>query len=149
MMMTTVRNFPSQRRARARPLSALLFALGLAACGGGSEVLVIPLFEFGFTGNSGATQIQVFFLPDAPTASSGTFDGVNMNVDATQFQYTGTYSGCTFSLSTNAAVAAPAAASYSGRFLSNDRIELTPTSGNGLPVLTLQRQGIGTRQMGC
>ena len=148
MMM---KNHLSVRRSLAgvRVLPAMLFALGLSACGGGSEALIIPLFEFGFSGSSGATQIQVFFLPDAPATSSGNFDGVNMNVDAVQFAYTGTYSGCTFSISTNAAVTVPAAASYSGRFISNDRIELTPTSGNGLPVLTLQRQGVGTRQMGC
>jgi len=74
---------------------------------------------------------------------------VNMNFDATQFQYGGTWSSCTFKLTANGAVTAPAAASYDGRFMGNDRIELRPTSGSGLPVLTLQRQGVGTRQTGC
>ena len=133
-------------RSRGAPLLAALF---LAGCGGGSEVLLIPLFEFGFSGATGAVQVQAFFLPDTPTTSTGTFTNVNMNFDATQFQYGGTWSSCTFKLTANGAVTAPAAASYDGRFMGNDRIELRPTSGSGLPVLTLQRQGVGTRQTGC
>jgi hypothetical protein len=135
-----------------RASAASLLVLWLAACGGG-ELLIIPLFEFGFSGTTGAggsVTVQVFFGPDTPTASSGTFDFVNMNVDANpQVHYTGNYSGCGFTLSTGDAVPVPAAASYSGRFTANDSIELRPTSGVGLPVLTLQRQGTGTRNMGC
>ncbi len=139
----------SRLLARARP-GACVLALTLAACGGGLEVLVIPLFEFGFAGSAGAVQIQVFFNPDTPTQSSGNFVGVNMNVDANpQLHYTGSYSGCSFTLATSDAVAAPVASSYSGSFKGNDSIELRPTSGTGLPVLTLQRQGTGTRVTGC
>lgn len=136
---------PFARRASA---SALL-ALCLAACGG-AEVLLVPLFEFGFVGTTtGGVNVQVFFDPDTPTTSSGNFTFVNMNVDANQVPYSGSFSGCSFSISTTAAVAAPIAARYSGRFTGNDRIELQPTSGNNLPTLVLQRQGTGTRVTGC
>jgi hypothetical protein len=141
----------TRHRWRARALASLL-ALWLAACGGGSEVLLIPLFEFGFSGTTtGAVGVQVFFLPDTPTTSSGTFDSVNMNVDgfAQQLHYTGTYSGCSFTITTADAVAAPIASSYDGSFKGNDTIELKPPSGSGLPVLTLPRQGVGTRVTGC
>ena len=131
-------------RSRAAPVVALC----LAACGGSASLLT-PLFEFGFSGSSAGVAIQVFFLPDTPTTATGTFDGVNMNVGQVQFRYTGSYSGCDFSLSAAVAVTAPAAASYSGRFTGNDSIQLTPTSGANLPVLSLQRQGTGTRSTGC
>ncbi len=135
----------------------LLAALIAAGCGGGSEVLLIPLFEFGFTGTTGAVQVQAFFLPDTPTTPTGTFTGVNMNFDATQLHYDGTWSSCSVKLTADAAanaaanvvVTAPASTSYDGRFMGNDTIELRPTSGSGLPVLTLKRQGVGTRKTGC
>ena len=135
----------------------LLAALIVAGCGGGTEVLLIPLFEFGFAGTTGAVQVQAFFLPDTPTTPTGTFTGVNMNFDATQLHYDGTWSSCSVKLTADAAanaaanvvVTAPASTSYDGRLKGNDTIELRPTSGSGLPVLTLQRQGVGTRQTGC
>ncbi len=135
----------------------LLAALIVAGCGGGTEVLLIPLFEFGFAGTAGAVQVQAFFLPDTPTTPTGTFTGVNMNFDATQLHYDGTWSSCSVKLTAdavanaaaNVVVTAPASTSYDGRFKGNDTIELRPTSGSGLPVLTLQRQGVGTRQTGC
>jgi hypothetical protein len=133
---------------------ALLSLSLLSSCGGGGEALVIPLFEFGFSGTSGATTVQVFFLPDTPTASSGTFSGVNMNVDALpQLHYDGTWSNCSFKLTLKPELgnvaAAPIATSYNGRFLSNDSIELAPSSGAGLATLTLKRQGTSVRQIGC
>ncbi|MGM9482699.1 hypothetical protein ACS5PN_16010 [Roseateles sp. NT4] len=139
-------------RAGAAAGAALLSLSLLSSCGGGAEVLLIPLFEFGFSGVSGATTVQVFFLPDTPTTSSGTFSGVNMNVDALpQLHYDGSYSGCTFKLTLQAGsvAAAPIAAGYQGRFLTNDSIELAPTTGAGLPTLTLKRQGTSVRQIGC
>jgi hypothetical protein len=128
--------------------------LALAACGGGSGggAAPIPLFEFGFTGTTtNNIDVQVFFLPDTPTTATGTFDGVNMNVTGfpAQVQYTGTWSSCTFGISTTSAVQAPIAASYNGSFKGNDSIELQPVGGGGLPTLTLQRQGVGTRVTGC
>lgn len=132
-----------------RACAVTIMTLWLAACGGGAELLVIPLFEFGFSGTSGAVQVSVFFLPDKPTQSSGTFDQVNVSINgATPLVFTGTYSGCTFNISTSVAVTAPLSNSFSGRFTGNDVIELSPT-GAVLPVLTLQRQGTGSRIMGC
>lgn len=132
---------------RASAVAAI--TLWLAACGGGAELLVIPLFEFGFSGTIGAVQVGVFFLPDKPTQVSGTFDQVNVSLNGSApIVFTGTYSGCTFNISTSVAVTAPLSNSFSGRFTGNDVIELSPT-GAVLPVLTLQRQGTGSRIMGC
>ena len=139
-----------------RPLlpACLASLLALAACGGGSEAaLIVPLFEFGFSGTTtGNIGVQVFFGPDKPTTATGTFSFVNMNVDGfpAQLAYTGTWSGCNFSISTNdPAVRAPIAASYTGSFRGNDSIELKPAGGGNLPTLTLQRQGAGSRVTGC
>ena len=135
---------------RARRGAAAALVSTLVACGG-AELLLVPLFEFGFTGTSGATQFSVFFLPDTPTTSSGTFDSVNMNVGPTQIRYDGTWSNCSFKLTLKPGVVlvAPAATTYDGRFTTNDSIELTPTSGAGLPTLALRRQGTSVRQIGC
>ncbi|MCE4553845.1 hypothetical protein [Pelomonas cellulosilytica] len=138
-----------------RPAAALLATALVASCGGGTEVLIIPLFEFGFSGTAGpggATTVQVFFSPDTPTTTTGSFDAVNMNIDALpQVHYTGSWSACSFQLKLDPAssVKAPIATNYNGRFVGNDSIELTPTSGAGLPTLTLKRQSASQRQMGC
>jgi hypothetical protein len=134
----------------------LLAALIVAGCGG-AEVLLIPLFEFGFAGTAGAVQVQAFFLPDTPTTPTGTFTGVNMNFDATQLHYSGTWSSCSVKLTAdavanaaaNVVVTAPASDSYDGRFKGNDTIELRPPSSSGLPVLTLVRQSVEPKQTGC
>lgn len=141
-------------------LACLASLLSLAACGGGGDgggsgdggATAVPLFEFGFAGKTtGNLGVQVFFGPDQPTTASGSFDFVNMNVDGfpQQLHYTGTWSGCTFSIHTTDAVQAPIAASYNGSFKGNDSIELRPASGGSLPTLTLQRQGVGSRVTGC
>jgi hypothetical protein len=136
---------------RLRALRSAAAAAVLAGCGGGAEVLVVPLFEFGFTGSSGATTIQVFFLPDTPATATGTFDSVNMNVDAQQVQYDGTWSNCNFALAVKAGqtAIAPGAAAYDGHFQGVDTIVLTPKGAPALPVLTLQRQGNATRSFAC
>ncbi len=120
-------------------------ALCLAACGG-AAALVIPLFEFGFSGTSNGVSIALTPLPGRPTQSSGSFDSVSMTVnDAVTVGFTGTYSGCTFKLTVIPpvppdTVPPPIADSYDGRFTGRDSIELQPTSGVNLPKLTLQRK---------
>jgi len=123
----------------------LIAAAALTSCGGGvGEVaLLVPYFTYGFSGNVDGVQYEVFLFPEAPTSGSGNFDFVNFNVGALpQFQYTGSYSGCDFSISTTQAVPPPAAASYSGRFTSKDVIELTSTApAPGVKeILTLTRK---------
>lgn len=126
-------------------------ATGLVACGGGTELLLIPLFEFGFTGTLSGTPIGVFFLPDTPTASSGNFDTVNMNVGPTQIRFNGSWRSCSFTLALKPgeAAVAPAVATYNGRFVGADSIELVPASGNAALAMTLKRQGAATRNTGC
>ena len=141
----------TNRKARRRVWWAWAGA-GLVACGGGAAA-VIPLFEFGFEGTSGAAQIELFPLPPNPTTSSGTFQTVNMNVDAVQVRYDGTWSNCDFKLTVQSGVALqpPAVASYDGRFTGANTIVLTPTSGGaGAPTLTLNRKpGTLSRPFSC
>ena len=128
-----------------------VLALGLAACGGGTEALVIPLFVFGFGGTSGTAQVGVFFDPDSPTTATGTFNFVNLSIDGNITQYTGSWSNCGFTLSVpqGQTATAPAADSYNGQFQGIDTVVLTPSGGSGRPTLTLQRQGVATRSFAC
>ena len=121
-------------------------AIGLAACGGGAEVLVIPLFTFGFTGSSGTTTVDLDVDPSDPTTANGSFNLANLSVDGNTIRYDGTWSSCTFRLTLAAGetLVAPAAAGYDGRFQGADTIVLTPNTGAGPPSLTLQRRQAGT-----
>jgi hypothetical protein len=133
---------------------ALALCSALAACGG-AEVLAIPLFTFGFSGTTQATtgtkKIDLFLNPpDGPATATGTFASANMQIadtpsgdNAFTVSYTGSWSGCTFALvvAQGSSAALPAAAGYDGRFSGIDTIVLTPNTGGGAPVLTLQRAG--------
>lgn len=136
-----------------RGLRGAAIALSLASCGGGAEVLVVPLFQFGFDGSSGATTIEVFFLPDRPSTTAGKFDSVNMNVGtAPQIHYDGTWSGCSLVLSLRAGetAPAPAAASYEGRLQGVDKLVLTPPDLSVRPPLTLTRKPVQpVAKFGC
>lgn len=125
-------------------------AISLAACGGGAE-LVVPLFVFGFAGTSGGASVTVFFGPDDPTTASGSFTFVNFTFGGNFNNYVGAWSNCGFTMSVaqGQTAQAPAAASYSGQFQGMETIVLTPTSGTGLPTLTLRRSGTATRSFAC
>ncbi len=126
-------------------------SLSLAACGGGTEVLVVPLFVFGFSGTSGTAQVGVFFDPDSPATATGSFNFVNLNIDDRITQYRGSWSNCSFTLqlAPGQTATAPAAAGYSGQFRGVNTVVLTPTAGGGLPTFTLQRQGASPRSFAC
>ncbi|MDN3921235.1 hypothetical protein [Roseateles violae] len=131
--------------------AALLAALTLGACGGGTEVLVVPLFVFGFEGSAGGSTVQAFLLPDQPTTASGTLDTANFNVDGVQKQFGGTWSGCSLSLTLKpgqSEPAAPLASSYEGRLQGTDTLLLTPPAASGRPTLTLKRNGT-VNSFGC
>lgn len=126
-------------------LSCGALAVGLAACGGGAEVLVIPLFTFGFSGTSGATQVGLDVQPDNPTTATGTFTLANLNVDGNTIQYGGTWSSCSFTLKLIVAagndLVAPAVAGYDGSFQDAHTIVLTPNPA-GPPSLTMKRRQV-------
>jgi hypothetical protein len=133
-------------------VAALSLALG--ACGGGSEVLVVPLFLFGFT--DATNQVSMFFSPDQPTTPTGSFTSVNVQFGPDQASLpadvvvTGTWSGCTLTLRLTGAPAAPIANGYRGQFTSRDTIQLTPDPAQaGRPVLTLQRGGSSNSAPNC
>lgn len=142
-----------------RPAAAVL-ALCLAACGGGSsEPPVIPLFEFIFRDADLAWQDSVYEVslslsPPNPTEPRGNFTGANLAASDgfavfLDYQPTGTYDGCQSTLEVGDTAQPPIAPRYSGRFTGNDTLVLTPVGHPELPVLQLQRDPKGTRDMGC
>jgi hypothetical protein len=135
---------------------ALAFVSALGACGGGAEVLVIPLFTFGFSTTSGTLKVDFFFNTDPPATATGTFSSVNANVIAadltsTSVAYEGTWSNCTLKIALKQGQTAvpPLAATYDGQFSGVDRIVLTPPASSGGQTLTLQRQGSLTSSFDC
>jgi hypothetical protein len=119
--------------------------LALSSCGGGSELLIVPLFLYGFEGSSGGTAVEVFLLPDRPTTATGRFDTANVTVGAAQTKFDGSWSNCSVSLSLRPGEtppAAPGASSYDGQLQGTDKLVLTPPAGSGRPTLTLTRKPI-------
>lgn len=123
-----------------------LVAAVLAACGGG-EVLLVPFFTFGFAFNgpvAGANHdIFLNLNPNVPTTATGNFEaGSTLRIDTDSRDVTGSYSGCTMTLTVKAASGGTPspllATSYAGRFTGANVIELTPNAG-ALPVLKLTR----------
>jgi hypothetical protein len=135
----------------ARRCAALFLALCLASCGG--ALLIIPLFEFGFSNTDGS--VGLFLFPDKPTTESGSFntDGVRLNIDtgagSATTVYNGSYSGCGFELKASGTVTPPAAASYSGRFINKNTIELRLLPGDAKPSYTLTRTPLTQSDFGC
>ena len=134
-----------------RSATLLGCALALVGCGGGTELLVVPLFLFGFT--DAANQVSVFFNPDQPATATGTFTSVNFQVGAdggTSVSGSGTWSGCTMVLSVAGNPAAPIANGYRGAFINRDTIQLTPDPAQaGRPVLSVQRGGTAPTAPNC
>jgi hypothetical protein len=138
-------NLISRRRS-----ATLFLAFCLAACGG--ALLIVPLFEFGF--NSDDRSVGLFMFPSNPTTESGNFSSVNLNIDSADgtvtTRYDGSYSACQFELKASDVVTAPAAVTYSGRFINKDTIELR-RPGDTTAIYTLKRQsgGTPTPDFGC
>ena len=133
-----------------RSVTLLSCALALGGCGGGAELLVIPLFMFGFT--DAANQVSVFFNPDQPTTATGTFTSVNFQVGpgGTAVSGSGTWSGCTMALTVAGNPAAPLASGYRGAFINRDTIQLTPDPAQaGRPVLNVVRGGVAAGAPNC
>jgi hypothetical protein len=129
--------------------AAWLAALTIAGCGG-EAALLIPLFEFGFEGQSGATKIELFFL-DTPTTETGTFvNGVNMNVGLVQQHYSGSWARCSFALTIDAGTTPepPTAAKYAGRFTGPSTIVLSPAVGSD-PITLTRKPGALSRNSDC
>lgn len=130
-------------------------ALALGGCGGGTELLVVPLFLFGFS--DAPSQVSVFFGPDQPTTATGTFTSVNFQVGPDQqpplpdgVKFTGTWSGCTMLLTSTGNPAAPIASAYRGAFTDRDTIRLTPDPAQAdRPVLNVKRGGTAPGAPNC
>jgi hypothetical protein len=134
------------RRLR-RVALVLAFVSALGACGG-AEVLVIPLFTFGFTVTTSGKKIDLFLNPAEPGTAQGTFSTVTMQFGdgSPSVSYNGTWSSCTFQLQVadGSNPASPAAQRYDGRFDGPGAIVLTPTLADGSadssrPALRLAR----------
>jgi hypothetical protein len=123
---------------------AVLGSVVLAACGGGSANVVIPLFASGFGGTvmvgTDTHSISLFLSPQNPTTARGTFDATSRIEDSignTESPVTGTWSGCSFSMDVQAPSAA-LATHYEGSFSGKDDVLLVPGSAM-LPALRLHR----------
>ncbi|QPF74382.1 hypothetical protein G8A07_16625 [Roseateles sp. DAIF2] len=132
-----------------RARSGAIVAVLVAGCGGGSEVLLVPFFTFGFAFNgtlAGANHDVFLNLnPNAPTTATGNFEAFStLRIDTDSRDVSGSYSGCTLTLtvgpSTGGTASTLIAASYSGNFNGANTIVLTPSSGT-LPSLILTRAG--------
>jgi len=135
-----------------RSAAMLTSALALSSCGGGTELLVVPLFLFGFGDNT--NQVRMFPFPDQPTTATGTFTNVNFQVgpplEAIAVAGSGTWSGCTLLLSVAGNPAPPMASGYRGAFIDRDTIQLTPDPAQaGRPVLNLKRDGTAPNAPNC
>lgn len=139
---------------RAAALLVLLLPLGLTSCGGGvAEALVVPFFTFQFEGvltNAGGEREVVvlnFNLnPDQQGQTSGSFASVDLSTrnpvpiptpPTQKFPASGSFSGRSLSLDVPSAVP-PLAKAYSGQFVEDDTIVLTPATG-GVPAITVVR----------
>jgi hypothetical protein len=137
-----------------RSAATLTSAMVLGSCGGGTELLVVPLFLFGFS--DATNQVSVFFNPDQPSTATGTFQSVNFQVGPDQaplpatVNVTGTWSGCTMSLTLAGNPSAPIASAYRGAFIDRDTIRLTPDPAQaGRPVLNIKRGGTAPGAPNC
>lgn len=117
----------------------------LGACGGGSE-LFVPFFFFTFDGTAPGGQSVSFFL-DTGVASGCTASGqfvagsgvtVTVGVDNNRFDVAGTFNGRRLDI-TIAAPPASLAAAYSGEFVSEDTVRLTPVGAG--TAFTITRTG--------
>jgi hypothetical protein len=153
----TWRNRAADRRVvrsafkRAAALLTLLLPLGLTSCGGGvGEALVVPFFTFQFegvlTGASGERQVvQLNLNPAQQGQASGSFASVGLSTRnrvpiATPEQTltaAGSFSGRSLNLDVPGAVL-PLAKAYSGQFVEDDTIVLTPATGSA-PAITVVR----------
>jgi hypothetical protein len=123
-----------------RHCAGFFAALCLAACGGAA--LIVPFFEFIFTNDDQSVGLSLF--PAKPGTESGDFSRAELNISSpagtVTTPYGGSYSACEFELKARDVVTPPAAASYSGRFINKDTIELRPL-GDAAPIYTLKRRG--------
>lgn len=117
-------------------------ALALSSCGGGTELLVVPLFLFGFT--DAANNVSMSFEPERPATSTGSASvNVNVNDGRPSVVGTGAYNGCALSVTVPGNPAAPIASAYSGGFVSANVLQLTPNPAQaGRPVLNLSRNDV-------
>jgi hypothetical protein len=100
--------------------------LPLAGCGGGAE-LFVPFFVFTFDGTLNGQVVSLFLNPDAASSctENGRFESASGSLNGVRFDLAGTFSGRSLSLSFTNPPAGLATA-YSGRFIDDATVALTP-----------------------
>ena len=120
-------------------LGALAASTGLpmAGCGGGAELaLFAPFFTFQFEGVSGRDIFAVNFQVQSTSdeGRSGVFDpdqsSMSANQGAARSNFSGSFNQRNLTMNLSAPTA-PLAAGYTGVFVDNDTIDLTPRGGGG------------------
>ncbi|MDP1901499.1 MAG: hypothetical protein Q8K96_13750 [Rubrivivax sp.] len=116
---------------------AVALTVPLASCAGGAE-LFVPYFVFTFDGTTQGQTVSFFFDTEDPSncSESGRIGGssgvtVNGGGAGNRFDVTGTFSGRRLDI----AIAAPPAflaATYTGQFIDDATVSLTPAGGAGL-----------------
>lgn len=110
---------------------AASITLPLAGCGGGAE-LFVPFFVFTFDGTTQGARLSFLLNPDAASrcTHSGRFGSssvtVTEGINSTLLQVAGSFSGGSMSLSITDPPAV-LAATYTGRFVNDSTVVLTPT----------------------
>ena len=107
--------------------------LPLSGCGGAA--LFAPFFTFTFGGVVDRQIVSVAFFPDAKSVNqpSGRFDSSNISVSNVPFNFSGTFDGRDMQLTVVGATV-PLGNAYSGHFIEDDTIVLTPSNLNLKPI---------------
>jgi hypothetical protein len=140
----TTRKFNSSAMRRHLLLgSAAAWVLApLAGCGGGAELLFVPFISFTFDGSGPGNQpISFFFGTANPSgcAVSGSFAAnSNVSFNGASALLTGTFNGRRMDISF-AAPPAGLAAAYTGEFIDDATVRMTPVGGG--TAFNVVRQG--------
>lgn len=128
---------------------------------GSSENDSRPSFERFFVDEDVQYQSEVYSVqftvlsPADPPTSTGRLTG-SMEVNSLRlsavYKFSGTYKGCTVTIALTtddgSDVLEPMSVNYSGRFTSNDSLQLAPKNAD-LPTLRLRRDPAASRDSGC
>lgn len=122
--------------------------LTLASCGGGTELLFVPFFSFGFTGTVNDATLSMFLKPSDDCSTEGVLpESANMSVqDDGSSNITGTYEERKVTI-TLATPPAGFATTYDGEFQDRDTIAFTPR-GTGT-AFTVRRNDVGVSLPTC
>jgi hypothetical protein len=133
------------RRLQRAAAGALLL---LGACGGGTELLFVPFFSFGFTGTVNNAQVSMFLKASDDCSTAGTLPATaNLSVQGGGASaISGTYDQRSVTI-TLATPPGGLAAVYDGRFQDRDTLAFTPRGAGA--AFTVTRINVGVALPNC